>query len=215
MCGLLEGVIVMPGSGPRVPRGPWIRELIHLIQFHVLRDKRETRASSNSPEKIQLKRYEYYFTLLRDFPELQFTITGGINCINEDESTLIWYSGKEEKQLKISHVSRIIPGQRTAIFQRYPRPEKEYQSFSLIYNDRSLDLICKDKDEAEVWFVGLKALICRGNNRKWRTESKSDRALFRFRFLFCSLAFAFSATLCDQMIFNQRILEDHDLKDHA
>lgn len=27
------------------------------------------------------------------------------------------------------------------IFQRYPRPEKEYQSFSLIYNDRSLDLV--------------------------------------------------------------------------
>lgn len=28
-----------------------------------------------------------------------------------------------------------------AIFQRYPRPEKEYQSFSLIYGDRSLDLV--------------------------------------------------------------------------
>lgn len=28
-----------------------------------------------------------------------------------------------------------------AIFQRYPRPEKEYQSFSLIFNDRSLDLV--------------------------------------------------------------------------
>eukprot|EP00262_Sarcandra_glabra_P014161 TRINITY_DN4077_c0_g1_i2.p1 TRINITY_DN4077_c0_g1~~TRINITY_DN4077_c0_g1_i2.p1 ORF type:complete len:248 (-),score=49.97 TRINITY_DN4077_c0_g1_i2:26-769(-) len=61
-----------------------------------------------------------------------------------------------------------------AIFQRYPRPEKEYQSFSLIYNDRSLDLICKDKDEAEVWFVGLKALISRGHHRKWRTDSRSD-----------------------------------------
>ncbi|KAL5720035.1 hypothetical protein ACHQM5_012746 [Ranunculus cassubicifolius] len=91
-----------------------------------------------------------------------------------DESILIWFSGKEEKHLKLSHVSRIIPGQRTPIFQRYPRPEKEYQSFSLIYNDRSLDLICKDKDEAEVWFVGLKALISRGHNRKWRTESRSD-----------------------------------------
>ncbi|ERM94419.1 hypothetical protein AMTR_s00010p00256680 [Amborella trichopoda] len=130
-----------------------------------------------------------------------------------DESILLWYSGKEEKQLKLSQVSRIIPGQRTsvsfaksfalklslvcyqayqyledsvsfegcqrknlAIFQRYPRPEKEYQSFSLIYNDRSLDLICKDKDEAEVWFVGLKALISRGTHRKWRIESRSDRA---------------------------------------
>ncbi|XP_058107798.1 PH, RCC1 and FYVE domains-containing protein 1-like isoform X2 [Magnolia sinica] len=91
-----------------------------------------------------------------------------------DESVLIWFSGKEEKHLKLSHVSRIIPGQRTVIFQRYPRPEKEYQSFSLIYNDRSLDLICKDKDEAEVWFVGLKALISRGHHRKWRTESRSD-----------------------------------------
>ncbi|KAI3839540.1 hypothetical protein MKW92_002973 [Papaver armeniacum] len=95
--------------------------------------------------------------------------------LSADESLLIWYSGKEEKHLKLSHVSKIIPGQRTAIFQRYPRPEKEYQSFSLLYNDRSLDLICKDKDEAEVWFVGLKALISRGTFRKLRTESRADR----------------------------------------
>ncbi|CAI0541867.1 unnamed protein product [Linum tenue] len=94
--------------------------------------------------------------------------------LSNDESVLIWFSGKEEKHLKLSHISRIISGQRTPIFQRYPRPEKEYQSFSLIYNDRSLDLICKDKDEAEVWFSGLKALISRSHNRKWRTESRKD-----------------------------------------
>ncbi|KAJ4827177.1 hypothetical protein Tsubulata_025271 [Turnera subulata] len=94
--------------------------------------------------------------------------------LSNDESVLIWFSGKEEKHLRLSHVSRIISGQRTPIFQRYPRPEKEYQSFSLIYNDRSLDLICKDKDEAEVWFSGLKALISRSHQRKWRTESRSD-----------------------------------------
>ncbi|KAK7362262.1 hypothetical protein VNO77_04372 [Canavalia gladiata] len=94
--------------------------------------------------------------------------------LSNDESLLLWYSDKEEKQLKLSTVSKIIPGQRTATFQRYPRPEKEYQSFSLIYNDRSLDLICKDKDEAEIWFVGLKALVTRGNNRKWRLESRTD-----------------------------------------
>eukprot|EP00252_Welwitschia_mirabilis_P008654 TRINITY_DN20650_c0_g1_i1.p1 TRINITY_DN20650_c0_g1~~TRINITY_DN20650_c0_g1_i1.p1 ORF type:complete len:1115 (+),score=250.60 TRINITY_DN20650_c0_g1_i1:356-3700(+) len=96
--------------------------------------------------------------------------------LSNDESVLVWYSGKEEKHLRLSHVTRIIPGQRTAIFQRQPRPEKEYQSFSLIYNDRSLDLICKDKDEAEVWFVGLKALISRGNNRRWKSDSRSDGA---------------------------------------
>ncbi|XP_012456234.1 PH, RCC1 and FYVE domains-containing protein 1 isoform X1 [Gossypium raimondii] len=94
--------------------------------------------------------------------------------LSNDESILIWISGKEEKYLKLNQVTRIIPGQRTPIFQRYPRPEKEYQSFSLIYNDRSLDLICKDKDEAEVWFTGLKALISRGHHRKGRPESRSD-----------------------------------------
>ncbi|XP_021722925.1 uncharacterized protein LOC110690409 [Chenopodium quinoa] len=95
--------------------------------------------------------------------------------LSNDESVLIWFSGKEEKQLKLSQVSRIIPGQRTGIFKRYPRPEKEYQSFSLIYNDsRSLDLICKDKDEAEVWFVGLKALISKNGWRKWKNEARES-----------------------------------------
>ncbi|XP_075484381.1 PH, RCC1 and FYVE domains-containing protein 1-like [Primulina tabacum] len=96
--------------------------------------------------------------------------------LSTDESKLLWYYGKDEKALELSQVSRIIPGQRTAIFQRYPRPEKEYQSFSLIYNDRSLDLICKDKDEADVWFLGLKALIARGGNRKLRNETKNETA---------------------------------------
>ncbi|CAN6873579.1 unnamed protein product [Brassica oleracea] len=94
--------------------------------------------------------------------------------LSNDETVLIWFSGKEEKHLKLSHVSRIISGQRTPIFQRYPRPEKEYQSFSLIYSERSLDVICKDKDEAEVWFSGLKALISRYYQRNRRTESRSD-----------------------------------------
>ncbi|XP_022760898.1 PH, RCC1 and FYVE domains-containing protein 1-like [Durio zibethinus] len=88
-----------------------------------------------------------------------------------DETTLIWLSHGEEKNLKLSSVSRIIPGQRTAVFRRYLRPEKEYLSFSLLYNngERSLDLICKDKAEAEVWLAGLKALI--GKNRSRRTKS--------------------------------------------
>lgn len=94
--------------------------------------------------------------------------------LSDDETLLIWYTDKEEKQLKLSQVSRVIPGQRTAIFRRYPRPEKEYQSFSLIYNARSLDLICKDKEEADVWFVGLRALISRGNDCQLRLEARSD-----------------------------------------
>ncbi|KAK8650744.1 hypothetical protein V6N13_140370 [Hibiscus sabdariffa] len=37
-----------------------------------------------------------------------------------------------------------------------------------------LHQICKDKDEAKVWFTGLKALTSHGHNRKGRHESRSD-----------------------------------------
>ncbi|KAE8679939.1 XB3 in, putative isoform 1 [Hibiscus syriacus] len=91
--------------------------------------------------------------------------------LSPDETALIWLSHGAEKNLKLSTVSRIVTGQRTAVFRRFFRPEKEHLSFSLLYNngDRSLDLICKDKAEAEVWLAGLKALI--GQNRNRRTKS--------------------------------------------
>ncbi|XP_010551689.1 PREDICTED: uncharacterized protein LOC104822243 [Tarenaya hassleriana] len=92
--------------------------------------------------------------------------------LSPDEATLIWYSHGEEKKLKLSAVSRILPGQRTAVFRRYLRPEKDYLSFSLIYNngERSLDLICKDKAETEVWFAALKSIIGQRRNRRSRSE---------------------------------------------
>ncbi|KAK9931145.1 hypothetical protein M0R45_018439 [Rubus argutus] len=91
--------------------------------------------------------------------------------ISADETTLIWLSHGEERHLKLSSVTRIIPGQRT----RYLRPEKDYLSFSLLYNnsERSLDLICKDKAEVEVWIAGLKVLISPGQQQHTR-RTKSD-----------------------------------------
>ncbi|KAK3030363.1 hypothetical protein RJ639_038319, partial [Escallonia herrerae] len=99
--------------------------------------------------------------------------------ISEDESSLIWISSSE-RILKLASVSRIIPGQRTAVFQRYLRPEKDYLSFSLIYNNgkRSLDLICKDKVEAEVWIAGLKALISSGQGGRSKIDGWSDGGLY-------------------------------------
>ncbi|KAL5706271.1 hypothetical protein ACHQM5_024466 [Ranunculus cassubicifolius] len=93
--------------------------------------------------------------------------------ISTDETTLIWLSHGEERNLKLSSVSKIIPGQRTAVFRRFPRPEKEYLSFSLLYNngERSLDLICKDKVETELWFASLKTLI---STRERGRRTKSD-----------------------------------------
>ncbi|KAJ3681532.1 hypothetical protein LUZ60_016021 [Juncus effusus] len=81
--------------------------------------------------------------------------------LSHDESTIIWISNSKEKGLKLASVSRIVSGQRTAVFQRFPLPEKDHLSFSLIYNNgrRSLDLICKDKVEVQAWFTGLNALV--------------------------------------------------------
>lgn len=100
--------------------------------------------------------------------------------LSSDESSLIWVSSGGERSLKLASVSRIIPGQRTAVFQRYLRPEKDYLSFSLIYNNgkRSLDLICKDKVEAEVWIAGLKALISAGQGGRSKIDGWSDGRLY-------------------------------------
>ncbi|OAY58430.1 PH, RCC1 and FYVE domains-containing protein 1 [Manihot esculenta] len=100
--------------------------------------------------------------------------------LSNDETTLIWISSSGERSLKLASVCKIIPGQRTAVFQRYLRPEKDYLSFSLIYNNgkRSLDLICKDKVEAEVWIAGLKALISSGQGGRSKIDGWSDGGLY-------------------------------------
>ncbi|KAF8398824.1 hypothetical protein HHK36_014684 [Tetracentron sinense] len=86
--------------------------------------------------------------------------------LSTDEKLLVWYSGKEEKQLRLNSVTRIISGQRTVNFPRHSQPEKECQSFSLIYanGERSLDLICKDKEQADSWLIGLRALVSRSHH---------------------------------------------------
>ncbi|RAL51867.1 hypothetical protein DM860_010585 [Cuscuta australis] len=93
--------------------------------------------------------------------------------LSQDEKTLIWYSHGSERNLTLASVSKIIPGQRTPVFKRFLRPEKDYLSFSLIYNngERSLDLICKDNEEVEAWIAGLTALIPTGQACSRRTRS--------------------------------------------
>ncbi|KAI3703313.1 hypothetical protein L1987_73278 [Smallanthus sonchifolius] len=90
-----------------------------------------------------------------------------------DETTLIWYSHGRERSLKLASVIKIIPGQRTLVFKRCRQPEKEYLSFSLIYKngDRSLDLICKDNVEVEVWLAGLRHLVSPAQSGTRRSDS--------------------------------------------
>lgn len=49
---------------------------------------------------------------------------------------------------------------------------------SILLHSQALEIpqICKDKDEAEVWFVGLKALLARGSHRKTKSEARSEAA---------------------------------------
>ncbi|GJT58206.1 PH, RCC1 and FYVE domains-containing protein 1-like protein [Tanacetum coccineum] len=100
--------------------------------------------------------------------------------LSHDESSLIWISASGERSLKLALVSRIVPGQRTAVFRRFLRPEKDYLSFSLIYNNgkRSLDLICKDKVEAEVWIAGLKVLVSSGQGGRSKIDGWSEGGLY-------------------------------------
>ncbi|KAB1211373.1 Ultraviolet-B receptor UVR8 [Morella rubra] len=91
--------------------------------------------------------------------------------LSSDEKYLIWYSGQREKQLKLSSVKEIISGQ--VSFRRQLQPEKECQSFSLIYGERSLDVICKDKSQADCWYVGLRAIISRCHHPKPLSRSWS------------------------------------------
>jgi len=98
--------------------------------------------------------------------------------LSSDETALIWYSHKREKFLRLSSVSKVIPGQRTAVFRRFLRPEKDYLSFSLIYKNgqRSLDLVCKDQAEVEVWFSALEGLI--SSCCKSSVDEHKDRVSF-------------------------------------
>ncbi|KAE8682231.1 Detected protein of unknown function [Hibiscus syriacus] len=71
--------------------------------------------------------------------------------LSNDETTLIWISSSRERSLKLSLVSKIIPGQRT---------------------------ICKEKVEAEVWIAGLKTLISSGQSGRSKIDGWNDGGLY-------------------------------------
>ncbi|CAD6249918.1 unnamed protein product [Miscanthus lutarioriparius] len=81
--------------------------------------------------------------------------------LSYDERALIWHSKEREKRLSLNSVSSVVLGQKTTKFLRLHWPEKESHSLSVIYKngESSLDLVCKDRDQAECWYLGLTALI--------------------------------------------------------
>lgn len=80
--------------------------------------------------------------------------------LSRDLTRLMWESAKKvDATVLISEITEMKMGQVTPIFQKNPLPQCEGVSFSLLYSDRSLDIVCKDKKEFETWTVALQALL--------------------------------------------------------
>ncbi|WZZ45001.1 hypothetical protein YC2023_041260 [Brassica napus] len=95
----------------------------------------------------------------------------------QDEKYLIWYSGQDERQLRLSSVITIVRGQITPKFQKQAQPDRKEQSFSLVYanGEYTLDLICKDKAQAGSWFKGLRAVITKHHNARSSVNLRTSR----------------------------------------
>ncbi|KAL0483141.1 hypothetical protein AKO1_014817 [Acrasis kona] len=82
--------------------------------------------------------------------------------LSNDEQFLMWGSPNKnynESVVPLSEVKKIVRGQKTQIFMRYKNPELENLSFSLLYKNRTLDIVCKDKREYDTWVEGITMLL--------------------------------------------------------
>ena len=81
--------------------------------------------------------------------------------LTSDLTRLVWESSKKvDATVLITQISEIKLGQKTQNFKRNPLPQFESCSFSLIYGERSLDIVCKDKKEFLTWTTGLTVSGC-------------------------------------------------------
>ncbi|KAL0547577.1 hypothetical protein IC582_017517 [Cucumis melo] len=99
--------------------------------------------------------------------------------LSMDEKFLVWYSGNQEKQLRLSLVVKIIPGKMSPSLVNQLQTTKKLESFSLIYAncERSLVLTCKDKAQADCWFLGLSSIISRNHHPRPLTSLKDQRGI--------------------------------------
>eukprot|EP00033_Pygsuia_biforma_P002197 GCRY01002435.1.p1 GENE.GCRY01002435.1~~GCRY01002435.1.p1 ORF type:complete len:616 (+),score=164.16 GCRY01002435.1:108-1955(+) len=87
-------------------------------------------------------------------------------ALSQEGTHLLWASQKKKKgeaSVPLWTVSSILLGQKSNIFERNKVVGYENISFSLLYavknESRSLDIVCKDKHQYDVWLTGLRYLI--------------------------------------------------------
>lgn len=68
------------------------------------------------------------------------------------------------RSISLLSVCKIVQGQTTPVFRREPLPDYEAVSFSLLYfegrgsgKERSLDLVCRNIQEFETWWVDMQS----------------------------------------------------------
>lgn len=84
--------------------------------------------------------------------------------VSHDLSKLLWYSRKKnlgETHVAVRDMKDILSGQQTEVFKQCTQKTLEKASFSIIYGSKlkSLDVVAKSAEEAELWIKGLKGLI--------------------------------------------------------
>jgi len=84
--------------------------------------------------------------------------------VSHDLSKLLWYSRKKglgETHVCVRDMKDILSGQQTEVFKQCTQKTLEKASFSIIYGSKmkSLDVVAKSAEEAELWIKGLKGLI--------------------------------------------------------
>merc|ERR1712154_166315 len=84
--------------------------------------------------------------------------------VSHDLTKLLWYSRKKnlnETHVCVKDMKDILVGQQTEVFKQCTQKTLEKASFSIIYGSKlkSLDVVAKSAEEAQLWIKGLKGLI--------------------------------------------------------
>lgn len=91
--------------------------------------------------------------------------------VSHDLTKLLWYSRKKslnETHVCVKDMKDILNGQQTEVFKQCTQKTLEKASFSVIYGlkFKSLDVVAKSAEEAQLWIKGLKGLIKANQQKK-------------------------------------------------
>lgn len=82
--------------------------------------------------------------------------------LSSNERYLLWGSpnkSSHESKVALADVKTLELGQKTHVFLKNKNPQHESLSFSLVYKNRSLDLVAKDRKEYAIWITGINYLL--------------------------------------------------------